>query len=134
MPDISDELKLATFANSWWKWWQNLQPSWRIQQSMALSRQVPPKPNWSITEKGTANGFFVVILALGWWALGIKHGTTENVDGNEDFLNAVGDTTWVLQQMVLSRSLKRPRADDGNGSGNPKRCAVCFSTIIFILI
>ena len=64
MPDLSNGL--PSFKASWWRWWQNLQPSWRTEEPLKLLCEVPQNPDWSALDKGTANGFFVVILALSW--------------------------------------------------------------------
>ena len=121
MPDLSDDL--PGFSASWWKWWRYLQPSWRTQDPPLLSRQVPPNPDWSVTNKGTPNSIFVVILALGWWALGVKYAGIHSGDLVEDLLHAVNDTTWVLQQMAVSRLGKRMRVEDDQADEDAKRYA-----------
>jgi hypothetical protein len=130
MPDLSDDR--LSFSRSWWQWWRKLQPSWRTQAPLALSRQVPSNTDWSAMEKGTANGFFVVILALGWWAFGVKHAGIDTGDDVDDLMNAIDDTTWVLDQMALSRSNKRQRLDGGEDKTRAKRCAIVFRNIIHI--
>jgi hypothetical protein len=131
MPDLSD--KQLSFASSWWKWWRNLQPSWRTHAPLVLSRQVPLNADWSAMEKGTPNGFFVIILALGWWALGIKHAGTVTGDGISNLMNAIDDTTWVLEQMALSRPNKRAR-DGREDNTRAKRYANIFYLIFISLI
>jgi hypothetical protein len=120
MPDISDEL--ACFLALWWEWWQNLQPSWRTQRPLLLSREVPKNPDWSDMEKGTANGFFIIILVLGWWALGLKYAEVESGTAVEDFQHAMEDTTWVLHQMALpqSSSSKRGQSEADDTTANAK--------------
>ena len=138
MPDLSD--KLPSFAASWWQWWRNLQPYWRTQQALLLSREGPENPDWSVLNKGTANGFFFVILSLGWWALGLKHTEVDINNGTgggmKDLLNAIEDTTWVLQQMALPRltSTKRPQSEDDNSNVNAKRYIYIFPTLFTLLI
>jgi len=135
MPDLSD--KLPGFAASWWKWWRNLQSSWRTRQPFLLSQERPENPDWSVLNKGTANGFFVIILSLGWWALGLKHAEVNSTSyGMEDLLNAIEDTTWVLQQMALpcSTSTKRPQSEDDNSDINAKRYIHIFPTLFTLLI
>jgi hypothetical protein len=126
MPDLSD--KLPSFAASWWRWWKTLQPSWRMKEPLRLSRKVPQNPDWSVLDKGTANGFFVIVLALGWWALGIKHLGVVDEISIKNLLEAIEDTTWVLRQMELPRSTstKRPRSEDDNTNVKPKRWVFIF--------
>lgn len=120
MPDISD--KLPEFSTGWWMWWRNLQPSWRLGNGNSLSRQAPSDPSWSATEKGTANGFFMIVLALGWWALGLKYLDDSLTADYNDFSLALGDTVWVLGQMRLtSTSRKRVRENNDNGNIANKR-------------
>ena len=101
---------------------------------LVLSRQVPPNADWSVIEKRTANGFFVVILALGWWALGVKHAGIDTGNGVDDLMNAIDDTTWVLEQITLSRPNKRARVDGGDNNTSAKRYAIIFLMLFITLI
>ena len=43
----------------------------------------------------------------GVWALGVKYAGIHSGDLVEDLLHAVNDTTWVLQQMAVSRLVNK---------------------------
>lgn len=123
MPDISDQL--SQYSTSWWLWWRNLQPSWRLasDSKLSLSGQVPSSVNWSMTEKGTANGFFIIVLALGWWALGLKYADDCGTQDHNDFSRALGEATWVLDQMELvsNHGLGKRARDSNDNNGNTIR-------------
>lgn len=116
MPDVSD--KLSEYTASWWKWWQLVQLSWCLGDGLLLSCQLPSNADWSATEKGTPNSFFMILLGLRLWALGLKHSGNSSAEYSDDFSHAMGDTAWVLWQMwLVSAGEKQVRQD--NESGTP---------------
>jgi hypothetical protein len=126
MPDIGSET-VVTFSKSWWLWWAGLQPSWRGNESNSLSRTVPAGAvDWSRTRKGGLNGFFIIILALGWWFLGAKNNDSRNISNCG---HALDDVIWVLEQIVGSdestgdsEAVKRTQDEGDLGSqGNAKK-------------
>ncbi|KIM73704.1 hypothetical protein PILCRDRAFT_15000 [Piloderma croceum F 1598] len=99
MPDIGSDT-VNTFSRSWWLWWAGLQPSWRGNEPTSILCTVPTGAvDWSGTRKGSSNGFFVIILALGWWFLGAKNNNGRNISNCG---HALDDVIWVLEQMVGS--------------------------------
>lgn len=132
MPDVSD--KLSEYTASWWKWWQLVQPSWRLGDGLLLSRQLPSNIDWSATEKGTSNGFFIILLGLGLWALGLKHSDDSPAKYYDDFSRAIGDTAWVLRQMRLaSTGEKRARQDDESSTSIARKRFATFSVTDYVI-
>lgn len=121
MPDI-DGLIAPQFSSAWWAWWKAMQPAWR---SKTLSQDLRSTGDfdWSATYKGSQNGLFGVLLALGWWVLGVQNGSGAGAEG---YAGAISDVSWVIVQMigwdVASPSLgKRPRGQTDASRMDPKK-------------
>ena len=108
MPDIGVDV-VQSYSQQWWLWWIGIQPPWRGSDRNSLARELPDgEIDWSATWKGGSNGFYVVLLALSWWFLGVKHNDGRGVSGCE---HALDDVAWVLEQMCHSfGSVKRAGA------------------------
>lgn len=83
-----------------------------------MPRVAPDDGEWPEVLKGSNNGFFMVVIALGWWAQGVKFA---ELDMNA-WDQATADATWVVDQMKLvavdSRKRTRDDVDDGIDSEN----------------
>ena len=95
-------LDLKCFVAAWWKWWEGLQPAWRVVQTRTTPDDYVAADDWPKLRKAGNNGIFTVILALSWWMENIKKG-----DGASKFFEARDDVSWVLDQLNVDRpSLK----------------------------
>ncbi|KZP28681.1 hypothetical protein FIBSPDRAFT_669240, partial [Athelia psychrophila] len=74
------------YSTSWWLWWKSLQPSWRA-NTFSRDLRGTGTFDWNETRKGSQNGFFLVILSLGWWFKGEK--------GRWWCADAIKDVEWV---------------------------------------
>jgi hypothetical protein len=91
-PNIANIVK---YKASWQTWWQGLQPEWRLLEDGTFLQEVPDTgEEWETLRRGGPNGFFVIVLALGWWAAAM--------DWKDDIglLNALDDVTWVVRCMA----------------------------------
>lgn len=113
------------YSSTWWSWWKALQPAWRA-LSLSQDLRATGDFDWRQTDKGSRNGIFSVIVALGWWLLGVKNGSGA-VDG---CVTAMTDVAWVLDQMITSKVLqtvalgplgKRLRGNDNVGRVKAKK-------------
>ncbi|KAJ7438838.1 hypothetical protein B0H11DRAFT_1752413 [Mycena galericulata] len=87
----------GTFADGWWKWWRSIQPSDRKFVGGILT--APEEADWSdLSKLHGKNGMLQVMATLLWW--GDKVGVDENAEGYGDWRLALGDVTWVLEQLV----------------------------------
>ena len=107
------------FSVAWWKWWSELQPASRAtKDAVQMLRQPPNDGEWHEALKGTNNGLYVVLVALGWWVLGARLD-----DRNMEAWNhAASDVIWAIGQMKLvgEETQKRPHEDgDGESVGSP---------------
>jgi hypothetical protein len=96
----ADELWVGLF----WKWWRSLQPQERVVlDSGELSR--PEVADWSTMAKMYGdNGLLQVMAALVWWGeVAAKRGE----DDVEEWLVAVRDVTWVLEQLLESGEIEK---------------------------
>jgi hypothetical protein len=84
-PDIKD---VEEFAQSWTRWWQEINPLWR--------KGITPMPRidgcWSSMDLPGPNGFLNVLVCLKWWRERLQ-------EESEGWKEAVGDVKWVLTKM-----------------------------------
>lgn len=127
MPKIAHN-EVERYGEDWLKWWCDLQPPFRGKDPMAMSRVTDSTAEWSQLLKGGPNGFFVILLALGWWYIGVKSAGGDCSDCNHAF----ADVQWVLEQMKLSfaNPAKRARETDGEDASTSKR----YSSLVHVLL
>lgn len=120
MPDVTHYVN--SFATSWEGWYTHLQPDWRIEtladddaDGMSLTRDPPEDAvisDWPELKKGSQNGFFLLLLSLGWWGLGAS-------DQGEDALGRWGyafdDLRWVLEFLVSGEADGVESDEEGDG-------------------
>jgi hypothetical protein len=96
-------LDATTFGLGLVQWWAELQSTWRI--SDGTNRTDPltlirgPKPaneKWSTLRKGGSSGFYLIIVALSWWA-SVLDGVPSPL-----LLGLLDDVEWVLSAMVAT--------------------------------
>jgi hypothetical protein len=116
---------LDAFIGAFWKWWDGLNPSWRIRVDGRL--KIGGAGSWETLHKPGQNGFLSVLQTLSWWRgmLG--------VEGTDDWNSAVEDVAWVLKQVLNSQmntNRKRMRDDtlgSGSGADSAAGCATADS-------
>jgi hypothetical protein len=105
------------------KWWFSLQPVAR--EGEKLLRAMDADEQWVETKKGTINGFYNVVVSLGWWLKALK----TDVD-RANFDSILDDVLWVANQMVRNpdgtpKPPKRARSNSdvsqGREGGTSKR-------------
>lgn len=62
-----------------------------------MPRLAPVDAAWPEAMKGSNNGFYIVLVALGWWAQGAKFAGQDMKAWDQ----ATADVTWVLDQLKL---------------------------------
>ena len=103
MPDVTHFVD--SFAMSWEAWYTQLQPDWCIETitddddtpGMSLTWDPPEDAillDWREIKKGSQNGFFLLLLTLGWWGLGAS---SQGKDVLWWWAYALGDLRWVLE-------------------------------------
>ncbi|KAJ7829917.1 hypothetical protein B0H13DRAFT_1655418 [Mycena leptocephala] len=101
-PAIGD---LKRFGESWWKWWEELQPSWRVQDGDAgkFKRRAYPVAlvsNWKTLRAPGQNGVLSVVASLYWW--GKKVQIAGEDDDRESWAEAVADVEWMLHGLLAA--------------------------------
>ena len=97
-----------------------MQPDWRSQGSVwPPPRDIPAVGhNWGKLAHSGPSGFFLVIMALGWWGK-----LVESHSGDlAEFEVAMDDVLWVVCNIIDSLSkapAKRVRFEDEDTSGKP---------------
>ena len=119
---------VGEWAKSWRMWWVSLQPESR--EGEKLLQVVGSDECWAETKKGGINGFYNVVVSLGWWLVAIT------TDGERDeFATVLADVVWVMNHMLVScqpvdRTAKRSHEDVepyGEAGKTAKRSAFSFS-------
>jgi hypothetical protein len=90
----------ANFSKRVWDWWTAIQPEGRLAFGI-LNKSTVYIWEWSGVSRRGANGVILVLFAMAWWGLSIK-----NADAHADWLRAIQDVRWALQQMK-ARSLQQ---------------------------
>jgi hypothetical protein len=113
-PSMDDYLK---FSETWKAWWFELQPSSRKvgNRYEELTKTVEPGEEWVELRKGSANGFFSIVLALSWWV------KAETRDDRHELNNAVGDVLWVLERMIAAMPKVRKSVDDSTEEAQSRK-------------
>lgn len=74
-----------------------------------MPRELPEDGDWSSLMKGSNNGFFMILVALGWWAQGAQFAGRDI----KAWVYASADVMWVLDQVrMVAETRKRARDDD----------------------
>lgn len=84
---------LGIFVAAFWKWWDAINPPWRIRVDGRL--KVGGAGSWASLHKPGQNGFLSVLQCLSWW-----RGLLDA--GAEDWDSAVEDVVWVLKEVLNS--------------------------------
>lgn len=123
------------YSTDWWKWWAELQPASRsAEDPLLMPRQIPDDGQWLEAMKGTNNGLYMVLVALGWWAQGVQFAGQDM----KAWVQATADVIWVVEQMqaVAEETQKRARDDEdeeiesaASSCAPPsKRCTILLSS------
>jgi hypothetical protein len=110
-PAIGD---LKRFGESWWKWWEELQLSWRVQDGdtgkfKRCAYPVALTSNWKTLRAPGQNGVLSVVASLYWW--GKKIQTAREDDDRESWVEAVADVEWMLHGLLTAEG-----EDTGNSA------------------
>ncbi|KAK0495738.1 hypothetical protein EDD18DRAFT_1106325 [Armillaria luteobubalina] len=91
------------FAQSWWQWWQQMQPD-----SRGVGEGEGPVPveswcnlgEWDRMDKPGQNGLYSVVASLAWWGESVSH----NVGAWKEWCVAVDDILWALECLTTISS------------------------------
>ena len=112
------------FATQWEDWYTHLQPDWHLEVSAKDANdfgislgQDPPEDaiisDWQDIKKGSQNGFFLLLLPLGWWGVGAS-------DLGEDMLSrwasAFDNLRWVLEFLISDENGESDKESDKEGN------------------
>jgi hypothetical protein len=87
-------IDLQVFITAFWKWWDALNPPWRLRVDGHL--KIGSAGPWDSLYKPGQNGFLSVLQSLSWWR-GLL-----GVDSAEEWSSALEDVTWVLGEVLNS--------------------------------
>ncbi|KAJ7734410.1 hypothetical protein B0H16DRAFT_1246416, partial [Mycena metata] len=85
----------AAFAASWMRWWYALNPTWRRGDGGidSMAREGGGEEGeWDAVDVRGGNGLLSVLVCLKWWRNALEEET-------KDWVMAVADVTWVLEQL-----------------------------------
>jgi len=113
LPDVDD---VASYAEEWLSWWNNIQPKWRQstkEGSLPLPLSVASnKEDISGLRKGGPSGLLTVMIGLKWWA--------SLRDNDARWLAAVNDIRMCMEELV-EPGRKRKGGDLEGSTGKKKR-------------
>jgi hypothetical protein len=97
-PSIKDP---QAFINAFWKWWDAINPSWRVREDGRL--RIGGSGCWSSLCKPGQNGFLSVLQVLKWWRELLDTASLSV----QEWEAALEDVVWVLHEVLRSLSLSR---------------------------
>lgn len=102
--DLGSRETEELWVGVWWKWWRSLQPEERSAlENGELSH--PETVDWSgMAQMYGKNGMLLVMATLGWWGKVAQRREEAEV---KEWLVAVGDVTWVLEQVLESGEIDK---------------------------
>ncbi|KAJ7681051.1 hypothetical protein DFH06DRAFT_948515, partial [Mycena polygramma] len=86
------QVSLLTFPKEWWSWWKDINPKWQLSGGELVR---DGGGSWDALICPGQNGFLNVLVCLKWWRVAL--GTSGD---RTDWLRAVDDVKWVLEQMT----------------------------------
>lgn len=118
MPDVTHFV--CSFGNGWEVWYAGLQPKWCVltndsSTTITLSKDPPNDAvllDWSEIKKGSQNGFFLLILTLGWWGVGASN---QGPNELERWAATLDELKWVLEFLLNDEG---DRGDNEEGDDN----------------
>ena len=110
-------VKTTEYGVAWRLWWRELQPAVRLDAAGELQRpsaDVVQGGSWGVLRRGGPNGFFLVLLALGWWV----RAAVDKQDVKDAFA-MVEDILWVLKDVLNTEEAFQGKegSDDGQEEG-----------------
>lgn len=103
-------MEVGKYCKSWWAWWCNLQPRWRVKAkgkgkkgllSLDVDGLVMPPNAWKDLLHPGANGIIVVVATLYWW--GYTVATLKGKKKEEEVRNwmeALSDCRAVMECLI----------------------------------
>ncbi|KAK0499316.1 hypothetical protein EDD18DRAFT_1349495 [Armillaria luteobubalina] len=91
------------FAQSWWRWWRQMQPD-----SHGVGEGEGPvsvesrcdSGEWDKMDKPGQNGLYSVVASLAWWGESVSH----NIGAWKEWCAAVDDVLWALECLAAISS------------------------------
>ncbi|KAJ7741970.1 hypothetical protein DFH07DRAFT_750702 [Mycena maculata] len=98
---------LAVYDTNWWKWWDGLQPAWRIADRGRPGRFIrdvypagKPEDTYLPTHHPGPNGALSLVATLYWWGGKVREdGRQEEL---ESWVDAVTDVKWMLRGLLAA--------------------------------
>jgi hypothetical protein len=108
------------YSKQWWRWWEVLQPEWRVFDKTGRPKAMAPaghEATWHCLLKPGVNGILSVVASLYWWGCTV-HSLEGSSGGKDvkDWEEAVADCSWVMEQLVVAT---RRMEDSESENGSP---------------
>lgn len=87
--------EVSGFVSTWWKWWEEIQPQWRVKREKKWERGSPADSDWEVMALPGPNGMLSVIATLYWWGCTAAGDPELEKEWEEGLL----ETGWVLSQL-----------------------------------
>ncbi|KAJ7719395.1 hypothetical protein B0H16DRAFT_1474976 [Mycena metata] len=110
----------AAFGEKWRVWWASLQPTWRgadLENAQwarqKISPYVRPNSSWKGLIMPGANGLFIPLLGVYWWA---REARKIGMDMSEELEEAMTDLRWVLDCLAVLKVLEEAEKRQEKGA------------------
>ncbi|KAK6992993.1 hypothetical protein R3P38DRAFT_3224405 [Favolaschia claudopus] len=104
-PTIGSVVK---FEQTWWAWWEGLQPPWRKREPgipkrfERVSYPEARRENWESLRAPGPNGALNLVASLYWW--GVKLIAVVDSEEKRDWVEAVTDLKWMLRGLCAAEN------------------------------
>ncbi|KAF9505759.1 hypothetical protein BS47DRAFT_1306167, partial [Hydnum rufescens UP504] len=98
LPNLLDSALITSHADSWWFWWIDCQPKWRVVRSDGKGFiPLSAKGDWSMLCVGGTNSLLLHVMALAWWG----NATLNNAKETKKWAAAIKEVSWALKHMHM---------------------------------
>ncbi|THV00656.1 hypothetical protein K435DRAFT_793996 [Dendrothele bispora CBS 962.96] len=107
--------EIEGFAERFWKWWNLLQPEWRLRSDLttrpapfSLTESTGIDASWNVLNVCGQNGWLSLLTCIKWWGVGLQYQGADRIpELKRDWEAAVDDMARVLDA-VLRLPLRLP--------------------------
>lgn len=68
---VLEVTEIEEFVKSWWSWWRDLWPTWRVTEGGELLQVAVGEADWTKLQLPGPNDMFSVLATIYWWGCAV---------------------------------------------------------------